>query len=128
VTGTALSTRAPLRGGALAAVAASVDVAVDPTRVHVPLCPLHAMTGAWCPLCGGLRAVAELARGHLAAAAHDNVLVLAAMPIAIALWVAAVRGRPAHAGRRGWAAVVVVAVVFTVLRNLPVGAALHPPG
>jgi hypothetical protein len=50
-------------GLAVAAVAA-----VDPDRRDIPLCPLHAMTGLLCPLCGGLRAVNHLAHGHLGAA------------------------------------------------------------
>ena len=28
---------------------------IRPDRNHVPLCPLHALTGIWCPFCGGLR-------------------------------------------------------------------------
>jgi hypothetical protein len=110
-----------------------VDVVIDPSRVDLPLCPFHAATGLWCPLCGGLRAVHALASGELSSALSDNALLVAALPAAgLALtlrrWARAGSGRPG--GRRtgrlaGWATVAVFAT-FTVIRNLPVGVSLRP--
>lgn len=131
----------PLRGRArrasparvVAAVAAAVvvDVAIDPVHTHVPLCPFHTVTGWWCPLCGSLRAVDELARGHLWLAAHDNLLLVAAVPVLLAIWLAwAAKMLPSGTGVRRSRAVrvgaVVAIVAFTIVRNLPAVAALRP--
>ena len=121
----------PWRVLGLLALATVGDVAFDPLHRHVPLCPFHAVTGWDCPLCGGLRAVDHLAHGHLAAAAHANLLVLVGLPL-VALWwldwaLRARRGRPARGpGRTGTVALVAVAVLFTFVRNLPGFAALRP--
>jgi hypothetical protein len=94
-------------------------VAFDPVHRHVPLCPFRALTGLSCPLCGGLRAVSELARGHLAAAARFNLLVVAAVPFVFAWWLVWLRtGRRPGIPKPVFAAVVALAVVFTVVRNL----------
>jgi hypothetical protein len=109
--------------GVLAAIAA--DVAFDPSRRHVPLCPFHALTGWDCPLCGGLRAADALVHGRLGTAVHDNVLLVVALPLLAGYWYAwASRGATPRLGRRGVIAVVGVLVLFTVLRN--VVAALRP--
>src|SRR5882757_935738 len=112
------------RAAGVVGVATAADVAMDPSRTHVPLCPFHAVTGAWCPLCGGLRAVSSLAHGNVAAAVNDNLLVVAGIPIACAVWLLAVT-RPQHRvrlDRRAWFAIIAVAVVFTIVRNLSFGA------
>lgn len=116
------------RVAALALLAVAADVAFDPMHRHVPLCPFHALTGWQCPLCGGLRAVAELAHGRPAAALRDNLLVVAAVPVVAALWLC--WARTGRAGRR-WpraatVAIIALAVAFTVLRNLPSFALLRP--
>ena len=41
---------------------------VNPNTSHVPLCPLHALTGFWCPLCGATRACYALLHGRLGTA------------------------------------------------------------
>src|SRR5664279_5119316 len=119
---------APLRfaAGALALVA--VDVAIDPTHTHVPLCPLHSLTGWWCPFCGGLRAVAELGRGHVGTALRDNVLVVSALPVVLALrWMWVLRARSGgvspRRSRTATVGVVVLLVAFAIVRNLPFAAA-----
>jgi hypothetical protein len=113
------------------AAAAVADVAFDPAHRNVPLCPFHAATGWYCPLCGGLRAVNAALRGHLAAAWRDNPLLWIAAPLLLGLWADwLVRARSGRAGRRRTRAttiaVVAVAVTFTVVRNLPGFAALRP--
>ena len=115
--------------GTVAAVLA--DVAFDPARRHVPLCPFHALTGQSCPLCGGLRAVDALVHLQLPAAVHDNVLVLAGLPLLVFWWLDTVlRARSGRArrtlSRRLIGTVVALAIAFTVLRNLPFAAGLRP--
>ncbi|WP_285736482.1 DUF2752 domain-containing protein [Kitasatospora phosalacinea] len=112
---------------------------VDPNAPgHYPTCPFLQLTGWWCPGCGGLRCVHALTRGDVLTAAHDNLLVVVlALGLAV-LWsgwlVRSVRGAGGRPGwwprmsrRRAWALALVL-LVFTALRNLPVGAGLAPPG
>jgi Protein of unknown function (DUF2752) len=49
-----------------------------------PRCPFFALTGHYCPGCGGTRATAELLHGHLAPALHFNAAVTLLLPFAIA--------------------------------------------
>ena len=92
-------------------------------------CPLYEATGVLCPICGATRAVSALASGHLGAALHDNVLLVAAVPVLVVLWLGwmarSVGGRPLLSRLRWPPALTpyaaVVAVVFGVLRNLPFG-------
>jgi hypothetical protein len=101
------------------------------------VCPLLALTGLWCPACGGLRAVHELTRLDVAAAWSMNPLVVLGVPLLVlawGLWLARAVGRVPHAprasGRRdasggAWRAwtFLAVSVAFTIARNLP---ALEP--
>lgn len=122
---------AAIRAASIAVSAALADLAFDPVHTHVPLCPFRAVTGLDCPLCGGLRAVYELLHLRVGAAVRDNVLVVAALPVVVGLWLLWVLR--ARAGRRAprWPrgatlAVVALAVAFTVVRNLPFATALRP--
>jgi hypothetical protein len=119
-------------GAAAASVAAlAADVLFDPLHRHVPMCPFHAATGWWCPLCGGLRAADSLAHLDVRAALHQNLLFVSALPLVAAWWLTwllrARKDRPRPAPPRVVvAASVVVAVVFTVVRNLPIAGGLRP--
>jgi hypothetical protein len=110
-------------GGALLA-----DVAFDPAHRHVPLCPFHAITGGWCPLCGGLRAADALVHLQWRVALHDNAVFVLALPLIALCWVQWMRGgRPSPRLRRaGVVAAVLVGVAFTIVRNLPFAHALRP--
>ena len=97
-----------------------------------PICLFHALTGWNCPGCGGTRAAHELLHGHLLRALHDNALfVLALAALAIGggrLLVQRTRPRPVTwtvpAGV--WWGLLMVTLLFTVMRNLPVFAWLSP--
>jgi hypothetical protein len=96
----------------------------------VPLCPFHAVTGLWCPLCGSLRGVALLGDGQVLAALGSNLLLLVTLPV-LAWGAVALAGGGAVAGpwvvpRRAWIALAAFAVLYTIIRNLPWGAALAP--
>jgi hypothetical protein len=123
------------------AAAAAGAVAVAALVVHDPhvtgswgVCPFLALTGFYCPACGGLRAVNDLAHGRLAAALDSNVLVIGIVAYAVVVWgawtLARIRGAQFASSR--WLApalmygLVAVAVVFGVLRNLPLGSWLAP--
>lgn len=99
---------------------------VDPgERALGPPCPLRALTGLDCPLCGATRATGALVRGNLAMAFDHNALYVLGLPVVglvVLLWL--VRGRIPTWARSPWAtwSVAVVAVVFAVARNLPVEA------
>ena len=61
------------------------------------LCPLHRITGLWCPLCGGTRATRELIHGDVWTALGYNPFALVVEVLAVALvvrWLLAfARGR-----------------------------------
>jgi hypothetical protein len=97
-------------------------------------CPWLLMTGTYCPGCGGLRAVADLARGDVGAAASSNLLLVASAPLLAGWWLTAFvdrwRGvtRCVAEHRQLGAALVFVAVAvgFAVLRNTAAGTWLAP--
>lgn len=121
------------------AVAAGAGAAAAALLLHSPsrsgawgFCPLYALTGLYCPLCGGLRATEDLLRGRVAAAWAMNPLwVLATGPVALA-WAAWLRRRVLDRPARrvpawvGWALLAVV-LAFGVARNVPAAHLLLGP-
>ncbi|MGH3412685.1 MAG: DUF2752 domain-containing protein [Marmoricola sp.] len=95
-------------------------------------CPWRSVTGWDCPGCGGLRAMNDLGHGHLAAAWHSNLLVVASIPVVLVCWALWLRhdwrGGGWQPSTRTWQLVLggyaVLAVAFAVFRNTPWGAAL----
>ena len=125
---------APLTVAAVAGLGALALRLRDPHDIGAwGVCPFHAMTGAWCPGCGGLRAVNDLTHGDVLAAASSNLVFVLALPVVALLWVSWVRH--SWAGTR-WVStglstptvwmVLVPVLVFSVARNLPFGAWLAP--
>jgi hypothetical protein len=106
---------------------------VDPNETgHYPLCPLYAVTGIYCPGCGGLRSAHAVAHGDLVTAFGDNALAVVGYVIFAAVWVIWVvrarRGKPIRIAlpTGWWWALGAVILIFTLLRNLPFGSALAP--
>jgi hypothetical protein len=121
-----------MRGPVLSAAAvAATTLALHVRDPHVThswgVCPLFALTGVYCPGCGGLRAVNDLSNAHLGQAASSNLLLVLAIPFVFVLFArwgyATWTGRDLRvvpvvpAGVR--VGLVVLMVVFTVARNLP---------
>ncbi len=103
-------------GGALGYVAL-----VDPhnTNSAYPLCPFKWLTGWNCPFCGGLRMAHDLLHGDLAAGINDNVFLLVGIPLlAAAILVRRRRGK-SSLPMPALITLVVAAMAWTVLRNLP---------
>ncbi|MEO6500303.1 MAG: DUF2752 domain-containing protein [Jatrophihabitantaceae bacterium] len=119
-----------MAGAALAAATALWFF--DPNTRGIPLCPLHAMTGLWCPFCGSTRASYALIHAQPTAALRDNALFVAALPLLALLWWRSVRSPVPRSATRPlprpvfWAGIALV-LAFGVLRNLPVGRWLAPP-
>ncbi len=118
--------------GTLAGIAVLVFFFNPATHKIYPACQFHQLTGLNCPGCGMTRAAYALLHGEFLAALHDNALFV------FALGALAIRG-----GWLGWNKLrgrvnggffpakflwllLVVALVFTVLRNLPDFAFLSP--
>jgi len=124
---------APVLLGAAGAAAVALVAVVDPERPgHYPVCPTYALTGLYCPGCGGLRAVHAVAHGDLGLALQRNPLVVVALPLAIWAYLAWVRGLALGRPLRWlppraltWGAALLVAV-WAVLRNVPACAVLAP--
>jgi hypothetical protein len=114
---------APVRAAAVIGAALAADVAFDPHQRHVPLCPLHAVTGLWCPLCGGLRAADSLAHGRLMTALHENALFVTSLPLLFGCWVYLLVQTPGRARplpvARFVPVLIAIAIAFSVVRNLP---------
>jgi hypothetical protein len=119
---------APLGAAALVAVATLALAVRDPHRPGSwGWCPTQVLTHLDCPACGSLRAVHDLTRLDLDAAASSNLLLVVALPVVIALWlrrvVVAWRGgggmRPLVVPPAVWMVGLAVVAVFTVARNLP---------
>ncbi len=101
----------------------------------LPPCPFLSVTGLWCPLCGGTRAMEALSGGDVAAALGFNLLVVVAVPLVLAEWVrwtaGRARGRPTsfmNVSSRALAVVAALALLYMVVRNLPGMEMLTPPG
>lgn len=97
-------------------------------------CPWLALTGTFCPACGGLRAVNDLTHGDVLAAASSNLLFVGALPLLAFWWLRRVadgwRGVRRHVQERGayllTGLVLGLTVLFWVVRNLPFAAWLAP--
>ena len=84
-----------------------------------PTCPFHLLTGWNCPGCGGLRMTHDLLHGDFGAAVVDNVFLLFGLPM-LALWlVLRWRSGVPLMPKSAVATVIVAAVTWTVIRNLP---------
>jgi hypothetical protein len=120
--------RGPIVSAAAVAAATLSLHLRDPHVSHSwGVCPLYALTGIYCPGCGGLRGVNDLTNGHLGQAASSNLLLVLALPFALVFFArwsyGAWTGREIQAVPAIPAAVkvalVVLVVVFTLARNLP---------
>ncbi|MBC2641645.1 MULTISPECIES: DUF2752 domain-containing protein [unclassified Rhodococcus (in: high G+C Gram-positive bacteria)] len=126
--------------GAPAAVAAGAVAASailhfrDP---HQPgsygFCPLYAVTGWWCPACGGLRAVHDLTNLDVGAAVAGNALIVPFIAVVVLAWIGWARRRLSgrrdrliSVGPRVTVGVLILLVAFTVTRNTSWGSWLAP--
>ncbi|MDW8804992.1 DUF2752 domain-containing protein [Streptomyces scabiei] len=110
-------------GALLLAALILATALADPARPGpFPTCPFRAVTGLDCPGCGSLRALHQLTRGHLVAAADYNALLLAYLPVAAGVWLRVVTSGSRPRVLRGWwgRAALAVLLIWTVIRNLPV--------
>jgi hypothetical protein len=122
--------RGALRLPALVVVAAAAVVgviaAVDPNQAgHYPTCPFLAATGYYCPGCGSLRAIHDLAHGDLGGALSRNPLTVVALAGLVIAWVVWAR-RLWRGQLRTWAAppvflygLLTLVLAFWALRNVP---------
>lgn len=118
----------PIACGCALAGAAAYIALHDPTASggFLPPCPLHELTGLWCPGCGLTRATSAILRGHVGAAFGYNILFpffLGAIVLGWVAWMRSTLGRtPIRWVSRltPWSggAVLTVLLVFGVLRNL----------
>lgn len=106
---------------------------VDPNEPgHYPVCPLYALTGLYCPGCGGLRSAHAVAHGDLVTALGDNALAVVGYAVFALFWVLwlvrAWRRLPVRVPQKPvwWWTLGGVILLFTVVRNLPFGSSLAP--
>lgn len=119
--------------GAAFLVVATVVFFFNPSRYgFYPICLFHQLTGLNCPGCGATRSFCALLHGHFQQAVKDNALFvfsLAATAIRGA-WVVQQKFSGKMVGQffpTKWLwPVLIVAIVFAVLRNLPEFSFLSP--
>ena len=127
--------RAPAAVGGAALAGVGVLSVLDVSQYSIlPPCPFLAITGLWCPFCGGTRAVDALVAGDVSAALGLNLLVVVMVPLVVAEWVRWTAGRAAgrqtsfmNVSTRVLAAATTIALLYAVLRNLPGLEMLAPP-
>jgi hypothetical protein len=102
------------------------------THGFYPICLFHKLTGWNCPSCGGTRSVYALLHGNIPLALKDNALfvVLLAAAVVRGIWLAVEKfqGQPVGEflpAKTLWL-LLIVAAIFTVLRNLPAFSFLSP--
>jgi hypothetical protein len=67
----------------LAGISAWVLIRNPLENTVFPPCPLHAVTGLWCPGCGATRASYLLLHGDVAGALHFNAMWVVLAPVAL---------------------------------------------
>jgi hypothetical protein len=90
----------------------------------LPPCPIHALTGLYCPGCGSTRALYSLLHGNVGQALAMNPLLVIASPLVLLMATHLAGWRPlildplirVLGNPKLWLSVL---VVFGVLRNLP---------
>jgi hypothetical protein len=91
-----------------------------------PPCPVHYLTGWYCPGCGSLRAIHQLLHGNLMAAWALNPLTVVLLPflayglVSAALFEIRGQGLPEPFVRAVWIRALCGAIIlFGIARNLP---------
>ena len=90
------------------------------------VCPFHSVTGLSCPGCGGMRSIRHLINGDILDAARCNILVpvfiLMSVPLVFTTFYLVNRNKenPVYnSSIKYLIPVLVLLLVFTVLRNIP---------
>lgn len=119
-------TAAPLAATTVALAGVLVVATVDPHEPgHYPTCPFLWLTGLYCPGCGSLRAVHDLAHLDLAGAWGMNPALVLAVPYllltALAWWRRSLTGAPRRWLAPAWViwALLAAVCVYWVARNVP---------
>jgi len=127
--------RAPvLVAGGLLAASVALHVRDPHGSGSYGLCPWLAITGTYCPGCGGLRAVNDLTNGDVLGAASSNLLFVGSLPFIAVWWLRSFadgwRGVQRRVSDRTayvvLAVVLALTMVFWVVRNVPFAGWLAP--
>ncbi|MFN2352836.1 MAG: DUF2752 domain-containing protein [Kiritimatiellia bacterium] len=113
-----MARRNPMAAACAAAIALPLAVLFlfnPATTRFFPPCPVHCVTGFYCPGCGSLRAMHNLLHGHLVEAMSRNPLMVVSIPI-----VALMSLNPSWIYRKWvpWTAMAVL-IGYGILRNMP---------
>jgi hypothetical protein len=101
-----------------------VKVWIPLTGLAVP-CVLHELTGLYCPGCGVTRAATSLLLGDVAQSFRYNSLIWGLLPLFV-VYKAAVKARKFRLGNVVTTVMIIAAVAFGLLRNIPQFAWLAP--
>ncbi|WP_251666842.1 DUF2752 domain-containing protein [Paenibacillus camelliae] len=95
------------------------------TGLSIP-CPIHAVTGLYCPGCGMTRSLTALLKLDLEAAFRYNSLVYALVPLYLCYWLLQ-RKKLHRTSNAVLIAMVILALGYGIARNLPLFDRLAPP-
>lgn len=114
----------------LTAMAAAVALGTPGHAAFLPPCPLHALTGFFCPGCGSTRALYYLIHGHPLLALAENALAMLLLPFVLYDLGATLTRRWTTISSRlhPWSlwALLVIVILFGGLRNIPLFSVLAP--
>lgn len=107
--------------GAAGAALMALRIFETPLRFLAPPCALHELTGLHCPGCGVTRATRALLHGDVVAAWNYNQLYVILLPlIGFFCLQSVVLERPYRGSAKLGVTLVGLAIVYGILRNIPV--------
>jgi len=104
---------------------AYLKVWIPLTGLSIP-CPIHAVTGLYCPGCGSTRSLSALLQLDLADAFRYNSLIYTLLPLYGCYWLLQ-RKKKTKLAKGMLVAMLVLAIGFGIIRNLPAFSHLAPP-
>lgn len=104
---------------------AYLKVWIPLTGISIP-CPIHAVTGLYCPGCGSTRSLTALLKLDFNTALHYNSLIYALVPLYGCYWLLQ-RKKFHRAANTVLIAMVILALGYGIARNLPFFDYLAPP-
>lgn len=102
-----------------------LKVWVPLTGLSIP-CPIHAVTGLYCPGCGMTRSLTELLQLNVDAAFRYNSIVYVLLPL-FALYALLKRKKHYRAANSVMISMCILTIAFAIARNLPLFSYLAPP-
>ena len=108
------------------AIVSLLAIALFKFKIGIP-CIFNKITGLYCPVCGATRAIYSLLELNFYQALRYNILIVILLPfgIGLLLYKYLLKGKK-QVPNNIWYIIVIVAVLFGILRNIPMFSYLAP--